>query len=240
MIQELSAELRWNEASFEQKEKWVTEHFAQESNRCCSHAFRWISCLPPACGFCRESSLRVSASVRIWNLGLTPYTHSWASIEKRKLTAVLLVLINFAALQWDNDYNQISCFKASGSGKNNTLHATTSTCSKSLWDLMGESFHFPWAQACWGPWEISTCLCTWRWFYCLRWYKPTLSAASFGKWVMLSLSKTHQFDIRCPGICRKAGEFIWHSALDLISVKEVIENKFQTESENILLFLYKC
>lgn len=56
---------------------------------------------------------------------------------------------------------------------------------------------------------------------------------------MLSLSKKHQFDVRCPGFCRKAGEFIWQSALDLISVKEVIENKFQTESENILLLLYE-
>lgn len=123
----------------------------------------------------------VSACGRIWNLGLTPYTHWWSSIEKRKLTAVLLMLINFAALQWDNDYTQISCFKASGSGKNNTLRATTGTCSKSFWDLTGESFHFPRAQATWGPWIFSTCLCMWRWFYCLRSYKPTLCAARFWK-----------------------------------------------------------
>lgn len=71
-------------------------------------------------------------------------------MEKRKLTAVLLVLINFAAPQWDNDYNQISCFKASGSGKNNPLHATSGTCSKSLQDLTGKYFHFPGAQVCWG------------------------------------------------------------------------------------------
>lgn len=56
----------------------------------------------------------------------------------------------------------------------------------------------------------------------------------FGKWVTLSLSKKHPFGIRYPGICRKAGEFIWYSALDFIEIE--IENKFQTEGENVLFF----
>lgn len=61
---------------------------------------------------------------------------------------------------------------------------------------------------------------------------------SFRKRVMFSLSKNYQFDIRCPGTWRKAGVFLWYSALDFVSVKEMIENKFQTKAENVLHFLH--
>lgn len=37
-------------------------------------------------------------------------------------------------------------------------------------------------------------------------------------------------------MCRKADEFIWYCALNLICARYTIENKFQTEAENNLLF----
>lgn len=111
-----------------------------------------------------------------------------------------------AALQWDNDYNQISCFKASGSGKNNTLHATSSTCSKYPWGLTGESFHLLWAQTCWGHWE----------HYLPVHVEMVLLPEviqnlllGLGKQVIFSLSERQQFDTRCPGICRWIYLVLW-------------------------------
>lgn len=76
----------------EQREEWMPECFTQERKRCCLHAFRWISCPPPACGCGRESC--VCLCVCTWNVRVTLCTHWWSSTEKRKLPAMLLMLIN--------------------------------------------------------------------------------------------------------------------------------------------------
>lgn len=41
------------------------------------------------------------------------------------------------------------------------------------------------------------------------------------------------------GFLGSAGEFIWYSDMDLISVKEFMENKFQAEAENIVFLIQK-
>ena len=172
-----------------------------------------------------------------WNLGLTPYTHWCSSVVKSKLAAVLLMLTNLAALQWDNDYNRISCFRAQGQEKL-TPSMPPAVCvpnpSRTWWETLyifqelrhaGDLEKFLPARAGgdgFTAWDHRN---------------PPSVLLGFGKWVTLSLSKKEQFHIRCPGTCRKAGEFIWYTALDFVLVKEMIENKFQTEAENVLLFL---
>lgn len=95
----------------------MIKHFTRESNRGCSCAFRWVIYISSVDTVQKTQCACTFACMHVWNQDHTPHIHWRASIQKRKLAVVLLMHINYAALQRDNDYNQISCFKASRSGK---------------------------------------------------------------------------------------------------------------------------
>lgn len=152
----------------------MIKHFTRESNRGCSCAFRWVIYISPVGTVEKTQGACACVCMHVWNQEHTPHIHWKASIQKRKLAVVLLMLINYAALQRDNDYNQISCFKASRSAKKITPFTPPTAHAPNPSSTPWATLHFPHTQTCWGPWELPTCLCMWS-------YEPIPSGDTFWK-----------------------------------------------------------
>lgn len=190
----------------EQREEWMPGCFTQERKRCCLHAFRWISCPPPACGCGRESC--VCLCVCTWNVRVTLCTHWWSSTEKRKLPVMLLMLINSLQL----------------------CNGTMIIIKSHAWRLQGQEKQHP---PCHHQYMLQIPLGPDRGVFSSSMSSGMLRTLGtlylpvhveivllpeviqnlllgFGNQVIFSLSKRQQFDARFPGICSGIYLVLWH------------------------------